>query len=147
MVRRQLLKFGAVGVANTLLSLALFAALTAAGAPAAPAAAAAFAAGAVNSYVLNRGWTFRRRSSGAFRRHVVVQGGGVAATAAGMQLLAGPLAALHLVAFATTTAAVTAATFVASRSWTFAPRDAARAEAPSPRRRSRFGSSSRYRWR
>jgi putative flippase GtrA len=95
---RQLARFLAVGVSNTALSLAAYAALLAAAAPTAAAAARAFAAGAANGYVLNRAWTFGARDSLASRaRFVTVQAGGIAANGALVALLvdavAGRLAA------------------------------------------------------
>jgi len=106
----QLGRFAVVGVANTLVSLAIFSGLTAGGAPAALAAAAAFAVGAVNGYVLNARWTFSCR--GSKLRYLAVQLGGLAATTAlaGLAGAAGYLAALP---------AVTLATFAANRRWTF----------------------------
>lgn len=59
------LKFGAVGIANTGLDVALFAALTLlAGIPAPVANIASYSAGIGLSFVLNRAWTFRDRRGG-----------------------------------------------------------------------------------
>jgi putative flippase GtrA len=113
-LRLQFGRFAVVGVSNTVLSLAVYAALAAAGLPVAAAGAAGFSAGAVNGYLLNRRWTFHAPdSSRAKARYVVVQLGGVLATSLLASLLAtaGYLAAIPL---------VTAATFVANRRWTFA---------------------------
>jgi putative flippase GtrA len=56
------LRFGAVGVANTLLDLALFSVLTlVAGSPAIAANVVSYSAGMILSFVLNRAWTFRDR--------------------------------------------------------------------------------------
>ena len=110
---RQFGRFAVVGVSNTVLSLAVYAALAGVSLPAAAAGAAGFSAGAVNGYLLNRRWTFRapgsRRAKG---RYVLVQLAGVLTTSLFASLLAtvGYLAAIPL---------VTAATFVANRRWTF----------------------------
>jgi putative flippase GtrA len=76
----QLLRFGLVGVSNTLLTLAAFALLRAAGVSPAPAAALAFALGAANGYVLNSRWTFQVRAASAASaaRYVLVQGAAAA---------------------------------------------------------------------
>jgi putative flippase GtrA len=56
------LRFGAVGIANTALDIALFSFLTlVAGAPAVAANVVSYPAGIGLSFVLNRVWTFRDR--------------------------------------------------------------------------------------
>ena len=56
------LKFGAVGIANTLLDVALFSLLTLlAGVPAVAANIASYSSGIGLSFALNRTWTFRDR--------------------------------------------------------------------------------------
>jgi putative flippase GtrA len=57
----QWLRFATVGVANTLLSTAVFAVLFHLGVHYLLSSAVAFALGALNSYTLNRRWTFRSR--------------------------------------------------------------------------------------
>lgn len=52
-------RFAAVGVANTLVDVGVFAALVAASVPVVAANAVGYAAGTLNSFVLNRVWTFR----------------------------------------------------------------------------------------
>ena len=86
----QLARFATVGVANTLLAFALYAALVAAGVPYPVAGAAGFAAGAVNGYVLNRRWTFAADDSRrARRRYLAVQLAGLAATTGLLRALVG----------------------------------------------------------
>jgi putative flippase GtrA len=53
------LRFGLVGVANTAVDFGVFLLLLRLGLWPAPAAAAGFACGTLNSYLLNRNWTFR----------------------------------------------------------------------------------------
>ena len=116
---RQLARFLAVGVSNTLLSLAVYGALLAAGTPTPAAAALAFAAGAVNGYVLNRTLTFGARDSLAARvRYVAVQAAGMAANGALVALLV-EAGTGRLGAYAVAVPPVTLATFVANRGWTF----------------------------
>jgi putative flippase GtrA len=57
----QYLRFALVGVSNTLLSTAVYAGFVWLGAPYLVASGLAFGLGALNSYVLNRQWTFRSR--------------------------------------------------------------------------------------
>jgi len=117
----QALRFLAVGVSNTAITLAAYALLVAVGVPPVAASAVAFAAGAVNGYRLNRVWTFRsaRRGRGAALRYLVVVALGLALNAAavglavhglGLPKLAGEVAALP---------PVTAVTFLLSRAWVF----------------------------
>jgi putative flippase GtrA len=61
----RLVRFGIVGVSNTLITLAVFAMLHHHGVPGALASALGFAAGAANGYRLNRTWTFRSAASGS----------------------------------------------------------------------------------
>jgi putative flippase GtrA len=60
-VAGQYLRFALVGVSNTLLSTAVYAGFVRFGVPYLIASGLAFAIGALNSYVLNRRWTFRSR--------------------------------------------------------------------------------------
>jgi putative flippase GtrA len=101
-----------------------------------PAAAAlAFAAGAVNGYLLNRGWTFHAGDSARARaRYVVVQAGGLALTTGLLSLFvhAGQLG--ELTAYAATLPLVTTAMFLANRTWVFTPYAAPAALRASPSR-------------
>jgi putative flippase GtrA len=63
------LRFGAVGGLNNLLSYGIFVALTVAGMPSIAAATITYATGMVISYLVNRSFTFRH--SGSARRSVV----------------------------------------------------------------------------
>jgi putative flippase GtrA len=97
----QLIRFGVVGVSNTLVSLAVYRGVGSAG--------LAFAAGAVNGYIWNARWTFRAR--GSKPRYLLVQLAGLGMTVA-VTSAAGYVVALPV---------ATVATFAANRAWTFAP--------------------------
>ena len=62
-VGAQFARYGAVGISNTLLSAACYAALISLGADAVAAATVAFALGSVNGFVWNRRWTFAGREA------------------------------------------------------------------------------------
>jgi putative flippase GtrA len=119
---RQFGKFLVVGVSNTALSFLVYAGLVAVELPYIAAGAAGFAAGAVNGYVLNRRWTFRRSdSTGARVRYLAVQAAGLAATSALLWLLAGSERLGSFAGYLVTVPIVTVAMFVANRNWTFGP--------------------------
>lgn len=115
-------RFVLIGVGNTLVSFVVYDALLAFAVPYPAASAVAFAAGAVNGYLLNRGWTFRADDSARARiRYVVVQTGGLALTTGLLSLLvrAGQLG--EVAGYAATLPLVTTATFLANRTWVFSP--------------------------
>jgi putative flippase GtrA len=117
----QALRFLAVGVSNTALTLAAYALLVAAGAPPVAASAAAFAAGAVNGYRLNRAWTFRvgRRGRGAAVRYLAVAALGLALNALAVAIAVHGLGLPKLAGEVVALPPVTAATFLLSRAWVF----------------------------
>ncbi|QYR22797.1 GtrA family protein [Paenibacillus sp. sptzw28] len=59
----QMLKFGLVGAVNTAVDLIVFTLLTAQGLPYLAAQIISYSCGVLNSYLLNRSWTFRHGSS------------------------------------------------------------------------------------
>ena len=85
----RIARFCVVGVANSAITLAVFTLLCALGAPAPAASALGFAAGAVNSFLLNRRWTFADLdvTGGAFWRFAAIQGFGALLSAAGVGAL------------------------------------------------------------
>jgi putative flippase GtrA len=117
---RRVVLFAAVGVVNTLLSLAVYATLLALQAGYLAAAPIAFAAGALNGYLLNARFTFRRpRSRSSLLRYVLAQS--AAAAAADVMLWALVAATREkLAAYALTLVVVAAGSFLASRLWVFA---------------------------
>jgi putative flippase GtrA len=84
----RVVRYGLVGVSNTVLTFVAYTALIAAGVAAPAASAIGFALGAANGYQLNRRWTFaesaRRRATVV--RYIGVQVLGAAASAAGVAL-------------------------------------------------------------
>lgn len=113
----RLARFCAVGVLNTLLTLAVFAGLTRLGSTAPAASAVAFAAGAFNGYVLNGRWTFGGAAGGpsTLMRYVVVQAFGAALSAAGVVLISSDLEVRHLAAEVIVIPFVTVTTYSLSR--------------------------------
>ena len=113
----QFVRYGAVGVSNTLLSAAAYAIGVTAGLGPVLAATLAFGLGSINGFVWNRRWTFARRGRPA--AYVVVQVAGLLATDLLISAFGGvgPAAA-----YVMTTALVTVGTFFANRRYTFAPR-------------------------
>ena len=132
----QFLKFGIVGVSNTLLAFAVYTLLLKVfGVWYVAASAIGFAVGAVNGFLLNRRWTFngarrRRADAGALGGRAGLRAGW--STSAWSTCSSSGAGLDELVGQACATAIVTVLTFVANRSWTF--RESARAVA---RRRSR----------
>ena len=117
---RQFAKFLLVGVSNTVVSFAVYDVLLALTAPYTAAGALAFAAGAVNGYLLNRGWTFHAHDTTRARmRYVAVQTGGLALTTGLLSLLVHVGQLGEVAGYAAALPLVTTATFAASRFWVF----------------------------
>jgi putative flippase GtrA len=118
----QLVRYGLVGVTNTALTLAAYAALVALGAPATLAAAAGWAVGAVNGYRLNRAWTFRCVLGGAgpATRYVAVAALGAGLDALGVAVAVGHDHLPRIAAEIGILPAVTIVTFALCRRWVFA---------------------------
>lgn len=117
----QWLRFAAVGVSNTLLSTLVFAGLFHLGVHYLLASSVAFALGALNSYVLNRRWTFRSRNRRApeLARFACVQ---IVGLGVDLALLSGlvELAGLpHVVAQVLAFPAASVVMFALSRQWAF----------------------------
>jgi putative flippase GtrA len=130
----QLVRFGVVGVSNTLLTFALYTLLVKAfGVWYLPASAIGFAAGAVNGFLLNRSWTFRGHSGDALMplRWTIVQACGLGLDVALIYLWVHGLGVDELAAQALTIAIVVLLTFFVNRAWTFRmPPIGARTQAP-----------------
>jgi putative flippase GtrA len=114
----RLARFAAVGLTNTLITLATFTLLTKAGLATAPASAAAFAAGAANGFRLNRRWTFGAtdaRGHAVVARYVAIQALGAGVSAGGAAALTDLLTLARLVAEASVLPAVTLMTYMLTR--------------------------------
>ncbi len=120
-VLAQLGRFACVGMSNTALSYAVYAALLAVGAPYVAAAAVAFSAGALNGYMLNRRWTFRAGDTAGRRlRYLAVQVASLGATTNLLWLLVSVGGIHRLAAYLVVLPLVTVASYAANRSWAFA---------------------------
>lgn len=118
----QLLKFGIVGVSNTLLAFAVYTILLKVfGVWYVAASGIGFAVGAVNGFLLNRRWTFREHSGDALTpvRWAIVQSCGLALNLGLVYLFVHDAGLDKLVGQIPATAIVTVLTFVVNRSWTF----------------------------
>jgi putative flippase GtrA len=117
----QWLRFAAVGVSNTLLSTAVFAALFHLGVPYLLGSSLAFALGALNSYTLNRRWTFRSRAPRGpeLARFVCVQAVGLGVNLALLAGLVEVAGIPHVVAQVLAFPAASIVTFALSRQWAF----------------------------
>ena len=121
----QFMKFGVVGVSNTLLTLLVFTVLLKVfGVWYLAASAIGFAAGAVNGFLLNRRWTFRGHVGDAFThvRWTIVQGCGLALNEGILYVGVDHIRLDELVGQAVATAIVTVITFLVNRAWTFRAR-------------------------
>jgi putative flippase GtrA len=121
----QFVKFGLVGVSNTLLTLLVYTLLLKVlGLWYVAASAIGFAVGAVNGFLWNRAWTFRGHVGDALTavRWFVVQGCGLLGNSALVFLFVDGAGVGKLAAQGLTIAIVTVLTFIANRSWTFRPR-------------------------
>lgn len=118
----QLVRFALVGVSNTIISLVLFAVAVDIGIWYPAASVGAFVVGAVNSYTLNRIWTFRAGafSAAGFARYVVVQLVGLATNLAVLVALVEWLSLTRVVAQVIALLGVSATTFTLNRRWAFA---------------------------
>jgi putative flippase GtrA len=118
----QWLRFVVVGGTNTALSWCVYVALAGAGMPYLVASAIAFAAGALNSYALNRRWTFRShgRPAPEALRFAVVQCIGLTLDVLLLDALTKDVGVHHLIAQALVFPVASGVTFALSRQWAFA---------------------------
>lgn len=122
---RQLVRFGIVGCSNTVLSWCAYAGLVWLGLHYLLASAIAWTLGALNSYLLNRRWTFRSHDRWVpeLVRFAAVQGAGLALDIVLLDALTREAGVHHLLAQALVYPATTVATFLLSRQWAFAGLD------------------------
>ncbi len=116
-IAAQFARYGTVGVSNTLISAACYAAMLALGASAVASATVAFAVGSANGFLWNRRWTFAGSGAASPVRYVAVQALGLAATDLLIALLDAGLG--HALAWVVTTGLVTLVTFAANRRFAF----------------------------
>src|SRR5438477_13025096 len=118
----QFVKFGIVGVSNTLLTFAVYTLLLKVfGVWYLAASAIGFAVGTINSFLLNRRWTFRGHVGDALTpvRWMIVQCTGLGINLGLLYLFAHNARLDKLLAQVLATAVVTVSTFAANRAWTF----------------------------
>ncbi|HST54711.1 MAG TPA: GtrA family protein [Solirubrobacteraceae bacterium] len=116
------MKFGIVGVSNTLLTFLVYTLLVKAfGVWYLAASGIGFAVGAVNGFLLNRRWTFREHAGDALTpvRWFVVQGCGLLANLGLVYALVDGWRVDKLLGQAIATVIVVVLTFFANRAWTF----------------------------
>jgi putative flippase GtrA len=118
----QFIKFGIVGVSNTLLTLVVYTVLLKVfGVWYLAASAIGFIAGATNGFLLNRRWTFRDHVGDALTpvRWAIVQSAGLAVDELMLYVLVHDAKLDKLLAQVCATAVVTVTTFFVNRAWTF----------------------------
>ncbi len=118
----QFLKFGVVGISNTLLAYAIFTLLLKVfGVWYIAASAIGFGAGAVNGFLLNRRWTFKEHQGDSLTplRWTTVQSVGLLVNLGLLYLFVNDGGLNKLVGQAFATAIVVVGTFFANRAWTF----------------------------
>jgi putative flippase GtrA len=131
----QFVKFGIVGVSNTLLTLAVYTVLLKVfGVWYLAASAIGFAVGATNGFLLNRRWTFREHVGDALTpvRWGIVQSAGLAVNEGLLYLFVHDAQLDKLLAQVCATAVVTVTTFFVNRAWTFRVHAPVAVDAPAP---------------
>jgi putative flippase GtrA len=121
-VALQFVKFGIVGVSNTLITFAVYTLLLKGfGVWYLAASAIGFVVGAVNGFLWNRRWTFRGHVGDALTpvRWGIVQGCGLGLNLGLLYLLVHDAGLDELLGQACATVVVTVLTFIANRAWTF----------------------------
>ncbi len=118
----QFLKFGLVGVSNTLLTFAVYGLLLKVfGVWYLAASAIGFIVGATNGFLLNRRWTFRGHVGDALTpvRWAIVQSCGLGVNEGLLYVFVHDAHVDKLLAQVFATTVVTVSTFFANRAWTF----------------------------
>jgi putative flippase GtrA len=118
----QFVKFGIVGISNTLITFAVYTVLLKVfGVWYIAASGIGFVAGATNGFLLNRRWTFREHVGDALTpvRWMIVQSCGLACNLGLVYVFVHDASLDKLVGQIPATAVVTVLTFLANRAWTF----------------------------
>jgi putative flippase GtrA len=129
----QFVKFGIVGVSNTLLTLVVYTVLLKVfGVWYLAASGIGFIVGAINGFLLNRRWTFRDHIGDALTpvRWGVVQTCGLGVDEGLLYLFVHDARLDKLIAQVCATAVVTVSTFFINRAWTFRVHAPVAADAP-----------------
>jgi putative flippase GtrA len=129
----QFVKFGVVGISNTLLTLIVYTLLLKVfGVWYLAASAIGFILGAINGFLLNRRWTFREHVGDALTpvRWGIVQTCGLGINEALLYVLVHHAQLDKLLAQVCATAVVTVTTFFVNRAWTFRVHAPVAADAP-----------------
>jgi len=125
-VTRQFVKYGIVGAANTILTFVIYTvSVLAIGVPYPLALIVGYIVGSLNSYLLNRHWTFRTGDAAhahgtAGPRFAIVQVFAIAVNEVALYLLVHHAAVHKILAQAILTLPVLAVTFFVNRAWSFA---------------------------
>ncbi len=120
---RQFVKYGIVGASNTVLTFALYTILVEIGVQYLVALLLGYLAGSLNSYLLNRRWTFRAghlAHTSVGPRFAIVQVLAIVANLGLLYLLVHDLEVHKILAQAILTVPVLAVTFFVNRAWSFA---------------------------
>jgi putative flippase GtrA len=127
LVVRQFLKYGIVGASNTILTFVIYTVGVEIGVQYLLALVLGYLAGSLNSYILNRHWTFRATHlahATAGTRFAVVQACAIAANIGLLYLFVHRLGVQKIPAQAILTVPVLAVTFFVNRAWAFSsPRE------------------------
>ena len=118
----QFVKFGIVGISNTLITFAVYTLLLEVfGVWYLAASAIGFLVGATNGFLLNRRWTFADHVGDSLTpvRWGIVQTAGLGMNLGLLYLLVHDAGIDELIAQALATVAVTVSTFLVNRAWTF----------------------------
>jgi putative flippase GtrA len=118
----RFVRFGVVGISNTVLTLVAYEILTRVGMADTAASALGFAIGAANGYLLNRSWTFHADGGTAtLARYVGVQGLGALLSGAGVDLATSDLSLRKLAAECVVLPLATLLTYTLARTVVFSP--------------------------
>ncbi len=118
----QFLKFGLVGISNTVITFVIYTVLLKVfGVWYLAASAIGFAVGATNGFLLNRRWTFREHVGDSLTpvRWAAVQGCGLGVNEGLLYLFVDDARLDKLLAQGAATVVVTVSTFFVNRAWTF----------------------------
>ena len=118
---KRVLRYGLVGIGNTVVGLAAYALLLALDVDYLVAGACAWVLGTLHGYAWNRAWTFERAPARAatMRRYLAVGAMGLALNSVLLTLLIESMGADTLIAELAVLPVVVLITFLANRFWTF----------------------------